>query len=547
MENLAQELKSRLKGEVLTDEKTLSTYSHDTSIFELKPTVVVYPKDREDLSHLVKFVSENKKDHPEISITPRSAGTDMGGGAINDSIIVDFTHYFNHIKEISSNSAVTEPGVYYRDFEKETAKYNLYLPSYPASKGIAAMGGIVNNNSGGEQTLTHGKTIRYVEELKVILRDGKEYILKPLNKEELDEKLKKDDFEGEIYNKIYKLIEENYDLIKAAKPDVSKNSTAYNIWDVWDRQTFDLTKLFVGGQGTLGMVTEAKLKLIPTRSYTGLLVIYLEQMEKLPELIHAVVPTNPECFEAFDDHTMKLALKFIPKFIGILGLAGTIDMGIHFLPQLFMFATQGIPKFTLLIEYSGNSQAEVDEKINNLAETIKHFDITTTKADTKKKSEKYWVIRRESFNLLRKNVKDKHTAPFVDDLIVKPEHLLEFFPKLTKILEKYKLLYTIAGHMGDGNFHIIPLMDLSKPEEREEIPKAANEVYDLVLKYKGSISAEHNDGMVRGFFLEKMYGEKMFGIFRQVKKIFDPENIFNPHKKTDAKLDYSMNHIRTHF
>ncbi len=409
------------------------------------------------------------------------------------------------------------------------------------------MGGLVNNNSGGEQTLTHGKTINYVEQLKVILRDGKEYILKPLDKEELDEKLKKKDLEGEIYNQIYDLVEENYDLIKKAKPDVSKNSTAYNLWDVWDKKTFDLTKLFVGGQGTLGLVTEAKLKLIETRPYRGLLVIYLEEMEKLPELIHAVVPTNPECFEAFDDHTMKLALKFIPKFIGILGLRGTIEMGLNFLPQLFMFATQGVPKFTLLVEYSGENQAEVDEKLEKLAVAVEHFKITATKANTKQKAEKYWVIRRESFNLLRKNVKDKHTAPFVDDFIVKPDVLLEFFPKLKAIVEKHNLLYTIAGHMGDGNFHIIPLMDLSKPEEQAKIPVVAEEVYDLVLKYKGSISAEHNDGMVRGYYLEKMYGEKMFGIFRAVKKIFDPDNIFNPHKKTDAKQEYSMSHIRTHF
>ena len=148
---------------------------------------------------------------------------------------------------------------------------------------------------------------------------------------------------------------------------------------------------------------------------------------------------------------------------------------------------------------------------------------------------------------LRKNVKDKHTAPFIDDFIVPPDCLLEFFPKLIKIVEKYDLLYTIAGHMGDGNFHIIPLMDLSIPSEKAKLKPCAEEVYDLVLSYKGSISAEHNDGLIRGPFLEKMYGKKMFEIFKEVKRIFDPEDIFNPHKKIDASFDYSLSHVRDHF
>ncbi len=547
MENLAQRLREIFSGDIANDPKTLDTYSHDTSIFEVKPQVVVYPKNSEDLGKLVRFVSSNKQTDPSLSLTARSGGTDMGGGAINESIIVDFTRYFNHIKSFGDREVEVEPGVFYRDFEKETAKRNLQLPSYPASKNICALGGMVNNNSGGEKTLTHGKTIDYVEQLKVILHDGNEYILKPLNKIELEAKMAQTDFEGEVYKKVFKLIEDNYEMIKAAKPNVSKNSTAYNVWDVWDKQTFDLTKLFVGGQGTLGFVTEAKLKLIETKKFSGLLVIYIEEVEKLPHLIQSIVATSPECFEAFDDHTMKLALKFIPKFIKILGLKGTIDMGIHFLPQLFMFATEGIPKFTLLVEYSGETQEEVDQKLKNLEKEVEHYDIKTSLANTKKKSEKYWVIRRESFNLLRKNIKNKHTAPFIDDFIIRPEHLLEFLPKLIKILEEYDLLYTIAGHMGDGNFHIIPLMDLRQQSEREKIPVAGEKVYDLVIQYKGSISAEHNDGMVRGMYLKKMYGEKMFEIFREIKNTFDPNNIFNPHKKTDANMEYSMKHVRDHF
>ena len=173
--NLIQELKSKIKGDVLSDPEILNTYSHDASIFEVKPQFVVFPKDIDDVKSLVKFVNEHKKDYPELSLTARSAGTDMGGGPLNDSIIVGFEKYFNHIKLIEENPvqplAIVEPGVFYRDFEKEILKYNLLFPSYPASKDICAIGGIINNNSGGEKSLKYGKTQKYVKALKVVLSD----------------------------------------------------------------------------------------------------------------------------------------------------------------------------------------------------------------------------------------------------------------------------------------------------------------------------------------------------------------------------------------
>jgi FAD/FMN-containing dehydrogenase len=166
---------------------------------------------------------------------------------------------------------------------------------------------------------------------------------------------------------------------------------------------------------------------------------------------------------------------------------------------------------------------------------------------TEAKAWKFRIIRRESFNLLRKKVKDKHTAPFIDDLVVPPPKLPEFLPKLQAIVKKYGLMATIAGHMGDGNFHVIPLMKIEDPKERAKLLPAMKEVNSLVLSYRGSLSGEHNDGMIRGPWLEAMYGKEIVGLFRQTKNIFDPGNIFNPHKKTDANWDFSMSHIRQSF
>lgn len=545
--DLPKELSQFFPNRVVADSKNLHSYSHDTSIFEVEPKVVVFPKTVQEVEKLVSFVSENKRTGTEVSITCRSGGSDMSGGAINDSIIVDFSKYFNYLGAIEEEGTEVQPGVFYRDFEKEADKKGLYFASYPASKNICAFGGMVNNNAGGEKTLVHGKTIDHVSQLKVVLSDGKEYQFEALSKNELEKKLRQKDFEGEIYRKMFELLQANYDLLKKAKPKVSKNSTGYNLWDIWDRETFDLTKLFVGSQGTLGITTGIKVKLVKEKNFSGLLVLYLDDIALLPELVNTVVPTQPESFEAFDDHTMKLALRFIPKFMEILGWRGTLDMGITFLPQLLQFLLFGIPKFTLLVEYEGETQAEVETKLEKLKASIEKFNLRTRLAKNKREAQKYWVIRRESFNLLRKNIKDKHTAPFIDDLIVPPAQLPEFFPQLTKILDENELLYTIAGHMGDGNFHIIPLMDLRIKSEREKIPTVAKKVNELVFQYGGSMSGEHNDGMIRGPFLEEMYGEEVFALFKKTKEIFDPQNIFNPHKKTDASMEFSTHHIRLHF
>ena len=205
-----------------------------------------------------------------------------------------------------------------------------------------------------------------------------------------------------------------------------------------------------------------------------------------------------------------------------------------------------------MVEFNGNTEQEVRDKIKELHRDLKkykaRYEINGFEEDpTEARSEKFWVMRRQSFNLLRSKVKDKHTAPFIDDLVVNPEYLTEFLPKLRKIINKYKLFATIAGHMGDGNFHIIPLMKLEDPKDRAKLLPAMKEVNKLILKYHGSLSGEHNDGLIRGPWLKEQFGDDMLMVFKQVKNTFDPENIFNPHKKSDAKWDYSFSHIRDHF
>lgn len=543
-----QEIKTKIKGEVFTDEATLHKYSRDASIFEIMPTCVVRPKNSQEVQALVKFVTEHKTANPELSITARAAGTDMSGGAINDSIIADFTAHFNKIEMFNGNTVSVEPGVFYRDFEVQSLKRGLILPCYTASKSLNTVGGMVGNNSAGEKSLAYGQTKDYVLELSAVLSDGREYRFSELDNDQLEKKLKLPGFEGDLYRKVFRLVNDNYELIKQAKPTTSKNSAGYLLWEVWNKSKFNLAKLLVGSQGTLGLVTDIKFKLIKPKPKSELLVIFMKDLRCLGELVDCVTKYKPESFESFDDHTFKLAMRFLPDMIKRMK-GGLISLGWKFLPELWMTLTGGVPKLILIVEFTGEKEEEIYQKLFLAEKEIQSkFKLKTHITASPSEAEKYWVIRRESFSLLRQHSKNLATAPFIDDIAVHPSQLPQFLPELNTILAKYpSLIYTVAGHMGDANFHIIPLMDLRRADQRLIIPKLADEVYNLVLKYKGTITAEHNDGLIRSPYLEKMYGLQITDLFKQVKEIFDPQNIFNPRKKVGSSLEYSMDKIKKTF
>lgn len=550
MEKIAEQIKNIIAGEVDASDESRDFYSHDASMFELRPELIVYPKSAEDIRRIVQFVATNKYEFPELSITARSGGTCMSGGAIGQSIVIDFNKYMNTIGVVTPIEANTQPGVWYRDFEKATLEQGSIMPSYPASRDLCTVGGMVANNAGGEKSLEFGKTERFVQELKVVFSDGNEYIVRPISKNELDSKIAQGDYEGEIYRKVFELVDNNYDAIKAAKPHVSKDSTGYHLWNVWDRDTeiFDLTQLVVGSQGTLGLVTDIKFKLVPAPKNSGTLVVFLRHTDDLADLINTVLEHKPATFEGFDNYTLMLSFKLFFYFRKTLGWWGMMKLGLQLIPDALMLL-RGIPKMVLLIEFNSQSELETRQKVHAMHQALKPYghEALFEEDATEAKAKKFWIMRRESFQLLRKKVKDKHTAPFMDDLIVPPAILPKFLPEIREIIKRYKLLATIAGHMGDGNFHIIPLMKIEDPKEKAKLEPAMREINALVLKYGGSLSGEHNDGMIRGPWLEDMYGPEIYSHFKSVKDIFDPTNIFNPHKKTDSNWDFSMAHLREHF
>jgi len=525
---LKEEILKFFRGIADDRPETLEKYSKDASIFQVLPQIVLYPIDALDVSNLVEWVSANKEKYPNLSITCRCAGTDMSGGAIGESIILDFTKFMNKLIMFSGDEITVEPGMLYRDFEKITSEKGMMLPCYTASKNLNALGGMYGNNSAGEKTLRYGQTAKYVLRAKVVFADGVERIVEGIPLHAIES-------EGELYKRTYELIKNNEEEIINAKPQVHKNSAGYALWNVLHGGVFDLNQLLVGSQGTLGIVTEITFKLVPTPRYSRLAVLFLHDLEPLGRLIGEILSENPTSVEAYDDKTLWLAVRFFRDFIKKRGFWSSIKFLFQFMPEFKMTLHGGLPKLVMLVEFSETTEEKVESRCRAMLQKIENFNIEGYLIPSAAASEKYWHIRRESFNLLRKHIAGKRTAPFIDDIIVRPEFLPKFLPELNKILKEYKLIYTLAGHAGDGNFHIIPLMDFSRDDTPRIISGLSEKVYDLVLRYRGSITAEHNDGLIRTPYLSKMYGEKITKIFKEVKNIFDPLNILNPGKKVPVE------------
>lgn len=321
----------------------------------------------------------------------------------------------------------------------------------------------------------------------------------------------------------------------------------YNLWDVWDRgsQIFDLTHLFSGSQGTLGVITDLKVETVPKPRHTGLLLAYLSSPKKLGDIIPTVMKHSPATFEGFDDITFNLGVKYFSTFRKQLGGKEWLRQQAWLLRSVARFRGH-LPNIVLMIEFEGETKEAVYKKIGALADDLRPYKLRMDIEGDEESSAPFWQIRRASLALLRNKVKDKYASPFIDDMTVQPKYLPEFLPKVRKIIRKYDLPATLAGHFGDGNFHIIPLMDIENKKDQAKLEPVMRELIPLVLHYNGTMAGEHNDGMVRGPWLPAVFGDEMYQLFKRTKEICDPTYIFNPHKKTDASWDYSMDHIRTH-
>ncbi len=528
MRQVLKTLSNKLAGEVSVKEDDLRYYSTDGGVFELEPTAIVFPKDANDVSTLVKTVDEyHHLGNDRISLTARGNGTDQGGGPINTGIIVDFMRHMDQILEIGDDYAVVQPGCLYGRLQKELKRHGRYIPSYPASVEISTIGGAVANNAAGEKTVKYGATRDYVEAVQVVLADGTVTWLHAMDAQQLQHRKNLPSLEGSIFTQIEKLVHDNQEIIHN-HPNVTKESSGYALWRAQEGDKFNLAQVVVGSQGTLCFVTAIRMRTIPAPdpNKVTLLVSYYDSLEQAGVAAQKLHELNPSALEIVDQNLLELVNKQKPELL------------VGLLPK------DRIPAVILLTEFDEQDDAERLAKEKAADHIIQEHSFAERIKHTQAGQEQMWKLRRSAAAVMWTIPGKKKALPIIEDGTVPPHKLTEFIKRAYEIFNKYELEIAIWGHAGDADLHMQPFMDLSKTADRKKLFAMTDEFYKMVHELGGTAAGEHNDSLMRAVYRPIMFGPELEKLFDQVKHIFDPENMLNPHKKVGVDFNYIKQHLR---
>lgn len=536
------------RGGISTNKELLDTYSHDESIFSVRPQVVLQPKNRHDVELATKVIAEATKRFSSLSLTPRAAGTGLGGGSLTDSVVIDMCAHLTKFGEIIEKKGKilfsTEPGVMWREVEKRLKAHGAYLPPYPASKDICSIGGAIGNNAAGPDSLRYGHCADWIEAMDVVLHDGHTYTIKPLTFREFKLLIKQDHEYARITSDIFELISKNEAEIKKGKPKTTKNSAGYPLWSVMPQGvakfkngegTFDLTRLIAGSQGTIGIITHLTLRALPIPKDTTLIAVPIFNLEDAADAIVTALGYNPINIELFDALTFDLALRN-PDFFKqrLSGLTYYRVMLAMYKTYHIRFARK-IPEFTVLITVDADTAAKHSPE--TIAKKISGQKLRAKVVTNAIESEMYWQIRRASYTLSKFQDPSKRPAAFLEDMVVPPENLSKFFMDIKRLLKEFNVTAAVHGHGGNGHLHFYPLLDFTNKTTPALVEKMADKFFSTAVKYKGNLCGEHNDGIIRTPHLSKMFSKKMLDLFAKTEHIFDPADIFNPGKKVNPRFD----------
>ncbi len=520
MNKVAQYLQEHLNGEVAGGLDVRQFYSRDASILSIIPSVVAFPRDENDVRKAARFSWQLAERDQLLPITARGGGTDTSGAAIGSGILLVFTKHMNRIVELSpkTRTVAVEPGVTYQQLEDILQTHGFSLPPQPGTSAVATIGGGIANNSIGSRSLKYGSTGDYVENLRVVLANGEVIETGPLSKRELNRKLGLSTFEGEVYRQLDTLLEENSELISQGLPGVKTNynATGYDIFSVRKGSSFDLTPLFIGSQGSLGIISEASLRLEPLKPYRAISMLIFEQLEQFEEVLPRLLKLNPSYFMAMNRTALVQASRSNPAMYN--GVSSQPAAAVH------AFIEFDSPK--------ENDRKRLMKSLRKIVEKIGgEFMPVIEPAD----QEKYDKLLHSSSTVLRASNQDASPVPVGEDVAVPPDRLVDLMRKIEALYGSVELepaMWVDAS----GIVRMRPFLHLGEIGDRQKLFKLTDGLYTDVLEMGGSTTAAAGDGRVRAHYNQKLYGEKLNQVMLAVKKIFDPKGLLNPGVKT-ASLD----------
>ena len=512
--HLEEELKKALRGEVRFDAYSRTLYSTDASIFQIEPIGVVIPRDAEDAALAMEITGERG-----VPILPRGGGTSLAGQAIGRAVVFDFSKFMNRVLEVDveRKRVRVEPGVVLDELNRALRPHRLFFPPDPATASRCNVGGMIGNNSSGARSIVYGKTCDYVRRLRLLLSGGEPMEVGPLTALELDAKLRGEGRESGIYKEALRLAEENREEIAKRFPKILRRVGGYNLDALLNREEINLGRVISGSEGTLAAIVEAEIDLVPVPKATALMVAHFGELMEALEATQVILETRPSAVELIDRIVLEMT-------------RGTQEY------RRRMTFVEGDPDALLLVEYSGESAravaAMLDEAEAKLRRAGKGYAYLKLKEPAAQAN--VWKVRNAGQGLLIGMVGDRKPATFVEDTAVAPEKLPAYIARFQQIVKAHGTTACFYAHASVGCLHIRPLIDLKQEAEREKLKAIAEEISDLVLEFGGALSGEHGDGLVRSPFNEKMFGAKLYGAFRELKRAFDPEGLMNPGKVVDA-------------
>lgn len=534
-------LASLLKGELYytretKDQTMLLAYSTDASVYQEKPLAVAIPADIDDIKKLIDFAHNNR-----ITLIPRTAGTSLAGQVVGHGIIMDVSRHFNAIIELNVEEhwVRVQPGVIRDDLNSYLKPFGLMFGPETSTASRAMIGGMIGNNSSGLHSIVWGDTRHNLISANVLLDDSSEVTFESIDEASYFKKLLLPDREGDIYRQLNELLSnpQHLDAIEASYPkrSITRRNTGYALDILSDRSVpFNMCNLLAGSEGTLAIVTEAKLKLMPLPpKELGLLCVHFADMVECMHGNVVALDHEPEASELVDKYIMDFTVG-------------------HPTYKYNRFFIEGDPQALLIVEFRGHTAAETEAKAMALKKDLidRGLGYAYPYITGIEQTNLVWDVRKAGLGLIRNLPGDSQPVNLIEDCAVSPKDLPAYVSDIQKLLIEEGVHASYYAHAGAGELHIEPFVNLKTAEGKRTFRSILEKTSDLVLKYNGSLSGEHGDGRLRGEFIGKVLGEKVYKLLEEVKSIFDPEGVFNANKivntpPMDSHLRYDNDSNRT--
>ena len=506
-------LRIRIEGELRTDDMTRALYGTDASLYKIQPIAVLIPKTEQDVVEAVRLAAEHG-----LPVLPRGGGSSLAGQAVGEALVIDFTRYLDQILEIDPEARTVraQAGAVVDHVNMAVRPHGLNLGPDPASSNRATIGGMVANNATGTHSLLYGNTVQHIVSMRVVLADGTIAEFSDLDKFGWQEAMHKPGVEGDIFRGLDRLISEKREVIERDTPKHWRRNNGYRIEHLLD-ETRNVGRLICGSEGTLGVLLDVTLNLEPLPVMTGLGVVHFTTRERSLRTVTAILETDPSAVELFDGVAIEQARK-APGF----------DDKLTFI--------EGNPGAVLITEYFGDNRAEIEEKLARLDEKIAahEYGYSVVRAVEAEEIKNVWDVRKEGLGLVMGVKGDYKPVALIEDASVPVEHLADYIEDLEVLLEKTNTRAAMYAHASTGCLHVRPFINTREESEVTKMRDIAYGSMELVKKYGGTVSSEHGDGIVRAWLTEPLVGPELYDVYRQVKGIFDPNNVLNPGKVVDA-------------